>query len=112
MKTLRRRKVSVTVRMLGLMNTEDPRIVANEERKGTCSALAVVSRSRSPEVSNAFVQIRSVTRTKMGSSYKFALSTPPPPKKKSRVALKICTQITMVKNRKNYQEEVTDPQLL
>lgn len=96
--------------MLGLMNTEDLRIVANEERKGTCSALAVVSRSRSPEVSNAFVQIRSVTRTKMESSYKFALSTPP--QKKSRVALKICTQITMVKNRKNYQEEVTDPQLL
>lgn len=51
-----------------------------------------------------------VTRTKMESSDKFDLSIAPP--KKSRVALKICTQITMVKNKKNYQEEVTDPQLL
>lgn len=49
---------------------------------------------------NAFVQIRSVTRTKMESSYKFALSKK---KKKSvsRVALKKSTQITMVKNRRN-----------
>lgn len=55
----------------------------------------------------------------MESSYKFALSKKEKKekkgkkkKKKSCVALKKCTQIIMVKNRKKYQEEVTDPQLL